>query len=745
MNENKQNLASNEANKQNEPASGGQNNTNNNKEPFIPHRVEGNEANQPKGQRQSGPGPRQPDHYQQQGPRQEGSGNNSQNRPPNEPPRSGAGEVSAEAESSSSGFIPGASSRGLARQNKNQNQRFQKPRLQAANHFKNRNGQRPFRPIPNVSAPQPTPNESMNQSVATNSLPKTDNFLEKVKSFNPFGGKRPKDQNQKVMRFIPLGGNGQVTKNLFVYEYGEDIVIVDCGMGFPDDTMPGVDYIIPDISYLRDKKKKIRGVIITHGHEDHIGAIQHIVPELGCPVFATRLTAALINNKLKEYGLVGKIKINIIEANADFQLGGFKIEHFQVSHSIPDSGGYAITCGAGTFVHTGDFKMDWTPVDGKTTNVGKLAMIGSRGVTALMSDCVRSEVSGYTRSEKDIQKTFEDVMETTPGKVLITTFSSNVSRVQQALWAAEKFGRKVAVVGRSMENNMMVARDLNYVDIPKGIIVRSNQINRIPNNKLTLIISGAMGQTESALTRAANNEHRFVTLKKGDAAIFSSDPIPGSFDRVFDLIDKLSKLDVKVHYSTVTSNLHVSGHASSHELMIMMSLVNPKFYVPVSGDYRQMVEYARIASERGANASNTFLLAEGDVLEFSDGKATPNGHIETSNIIVDGLGVGDVGSVVLKDRRTLAEEGILVVIVTIDKQKGQLIGEPDVVSRGFVYMKEAGQIIYKSKEKVKQILSGDIRNKDKHYLREKISVELERYLYESIERRPMVLPVIIES
>lgn len=623
-------------------------------------------------------------------------------------------------------------------QNKNRNFRRpeRKPRA-----FVNLNRSQPEAKPELVQAPQQF--EVTSTSIQSNE--QKENLIDRVKNFNPFRERQVQKSGRKVFRFIPLGGNGQVTKNLFVYEYGDDIVLVDCGMGFPDETMPGVDYLIPDISYLRDKKKKIRGLVITHGHEDHIGAIVHIVPELEIPVYATRLTAALISVKLKEYGLLNKIKINVIEAGADFNLGSFKIEHFQVSHSIPDSGGYALTAGGMTFVHTGDFKFDWTPVDGKTTDVGKLAMIGNRGVTALMSDCVRSEVSGYTRSEKDIQKTFEDVMEVTNGKVLVTTFSSNVSRVQQALYASEKFGRKVAVVGRSMENNMMVARDLNYIDIPKGILIKTNMINKTPPNKLTLIISGAMGQRESALMRAANNEHRFVTLKKGDAVVFSSDPIPGSFDRVFDLIDKLSKLDVNVHYSTITSNLHVSGHAASSELMLMMSLVKPKFYVPVSGDYRQMVEYGRIAKARGANDANTFLLAEGDILEFSDGRAAPAGHVETSNIIVDGLGVGDVGNVVLKDRRVLAEEGILVVIVSIDKKTGTVVGEPDIVSRGFVYMKEAGPIIYKAKDVVKRILSGDLRNKDKHYLRDKISVDLERYLYESTERRPMVLPVIIEA
>ena len=554
---------------------------------------------------------------------------------------------------------------------------------------------------------------------------------------------RFEEKSKNKLRFIPLGGNGQVTKNMFVYEYGEDIIIVDCGMGFPSEIMYGVDMVIPDISYLRDKRHKIRAIFITHGHEDHIGALPYLIDQLSAPIYATKLTIGLIKVRLREQNKLNITKFNQIEPKKQYQVGKFLIEPFQVSHSIPDSVGYAINTPLGTTIHTGDYKFDQTPVDGRTTDVARLTEHGKKGVLALMSDCLRSEKPGSTLSEVAIQESFEDVMRKTQGRILITTFASNISRIQQAVNASVKFGKRVALVGRSMEQNAQTARELGYLNIPKDILVEVEEIDKVPDKNITIIIAGSQGQPGSALNRVANSDHQWIYIKPGDQIIFSADPIPGNQDAVYEMIDNLSQLGANVYYSDITSDFHVSGHGAQEELKLMISLTKPKYIVPISAMHRQMRQYALLAQREGVPSQNIFLVDEGGVVEFDQGAhARVAGEIETTNVFVDGIGVGDGGAIGLRDRKVLAEEGIVVIVITVDKSKNRLIGDPDIVSRGFVYMKESGGLIKEAQEVVKRALEN---GKIKNWLavREKITSDVERHLYKKTARRPMVLPVIV--
>jgi len=552
------------------------------------------------------------------------------------------------------------------------------------------------------------------------------------------------DYGKGKLRFIPLGGNGQVTKNMFVYEYGNDIILIDCGMGFPSEMLYGVDMVIPDISYLTDKRQKIRALLITHGHEDHIGAIPYIIDKISVPIYATKLTIGLIKARLKEANKLNFANFIQVEPGNRYQIGAFSVEPFQVSHSIPDSVGYYLSTPLGSFVHTGDYKFDWSPIDGRTTDVERLTEYGKRGVLALMSDCLRSEKPGTTLSEANIGKNFEEAMMETSGRVLITTFASNVSRIQQGIDASLKNNRKVAIAGRSMEQNVQVAVDLGYLKIPKDILVRLNQIENIPDRNLTLIVAGSQGQPGSTLSRVAGSEHKFITIKKGDLIIFSADPIPGNQDSVYEMIDSLSKLGAEIKYSDITSDFHVSGHAAQSELMLMLSLVRPKYLVPISGMHRQMQQYALLARGNGIPSQNIFVIDEGGVIEFDEHGARTCGEIETTNVFVDGIGVGDVGSIVLRDRKTLAEEGIVVVIITIHKKNSQLLEEPEIVSRGFVYMRESEDLMREAVKVVKKSLGNNERIKNWMIIRERVTEDLEKFLFQKTARRPMVLPVIID-
>ena len=557
---------------------------------------------------------------------------------------------------------------------------------------------------------------------------------------------RQQDIKMPRLKFIPLGGNGLVTKNMFVYEYGNDIIIVDCGMGFPSETMYGVDMVIPDISYLRDKKHKIRAILITHGHEDHIGALPFIVQELSAPIYATRLTVGLITVRLKEQNALRFAHLNTIDPDKNVQLtfGNFIVEPFRVTHSIPDSVGFSISTPIGTTVHTGDFKLDSSPLDGKKTDFNKLNRIANKGVLALMSDCLRSEKPGSTLSEATIQEKFDKAFETAPGRILITTFSSNISRIQQAINASIKFHRKVAVVGRAMENNVLTASRLGYLSVPKEVLIKNQDIGKYPNRLLTLIVSGSQGQPGSALSRIANADHSHISIQHNDQVIFSADPIPGNQDAVYETIDGLTRLGASITYSDITSDFHVSGHGAQEELLRMISLVKPRYLVPISGMYRQMRQYANIAASAGFSPGNIIIADEGDIVEFDKQNGRLKGKIDTTNIFVDGLGVGDVGSIVLRDRKVMAEEGIVVVVVTVSKRQGRLLDEPEIISRGFVYMKESADLIKEAAKMVVDSIGPDRRVKNWLAVKEKITSDLEKFLFKKTQRRPMVLPVIID-
>ena len=558
-----------------------------------------------------------------------------------------------------------------------------------------------------------------------------------------------KQENQKTqegpkLRFIPLGGNGQVTKNMFVYEYGEDIILVDCGMGFPSEMLYGVDMVIPDISYLADKRSKVKGFFITHGHEDHIGALPYIIDKISAPIYATKLPIGLIKARLEEAGKLSNVNFVQVDPGKKYQVGVFTVEAIRVSHSIPDSVAYAIKTPLGTTIHTGDYKFDPHPVDGRTTDTERLAEYGRSGVLALMSDCLRSEKPGMTLSESTIVQRFDEAMNEAVGRVIITTFASNISRIQQAIDVSLKHNRKVAIVGRSMDQNMQVANQLGYLKIPKDILVAPNKIQKIPDKNLTIIAAGSQGQPGSALSRIASGEHKYIYIKNGDMIIFSADPIPGNQDAVYEMIDNLSRLGAVVKYSDITSDFHVSGHGAQSELLMMLSLTKPKYLVPISAMHRQMKQFSQLAQNAGVAAANTFVVDEGGVIEFDRSGARIAGQIETTNVFVDGIGVGDVGAIVLRDRKTLAEEGIVVVIITIHKRSSELIGEPEIISRGFVYMRESAGLIRESQGVVRKTLKANGKVRNWLSVKEKITSELEKFLFKKTARRPMVLPVIVD-
>lgn len=556
---------------------------------------------------------------------------------------------------------------------------------------------------------------------------------------------QPKTQSRfQSLKLTPLGGVGDVTKNMYVYEYGNDIIIVDCGVGFPDEAMLGIDLVIPDITYLRDKKHKIRGILITHAHDDHIGGLPYIWPELNCPIYTQRLTSGLIKAKFIEHSLP-KDKIITVDLNSQLNLGVFKVSFYQVSHSIPDSTGIVLETPVGRIIHQADFKMDWTPVSGQITEVGKVALMGEKGVLLMLIDALRSEKPGYNLSESTIKPTFEKVVKETKGKVLITMTSSNLTRVQQAMDVAYENGKKVALVGRSMETNFQVARDLGYLQVTSGLVIASDEIKRFADNKLLIIIAGAQGQSGSALSRAANNDHKFVVLKKGDSVVFSADPIPSTESAQHALIDKLTKLDVNVYYSAITEAVHVSGHAASEELKLMINLARPKYLMPIGATFRQMKVFAKLAYDLGYAEDQVLLVEDGVVLEAQANKVQVDGRVETKNIYVDGLGVGDVGNVVLRDRQVMAEEGVVMVVVQVDTQSGALSGEIDIISRGFVFEKESKELLLRAKNVVQATLANQHSGiLDWRFTRRHIEGELEKFLYEETQRRPLILPIIVE-
>src|SRR3989344_1231090 len=564
-----------------------------------------------------------------------------------------------------------------------------------------------------------------------------------MKSFKPkfeFSSK-----SGKTLKIIPLGGVGDVTKNMYAYEYGDDILIIDCGVSFPDTEMRGVDLVIPDINYLRDKKSKVRAILITHGHDDHYGALPYIWPELNVPIYSQKLTCGLIGRKFEEHKL-DKRQIKELKITDTLTLGVFKVSFYQVSHSVPDSTGIVLETPVGVIIHQSDFKIDWTPVNGQKTDVGRVAELGNKGVLLMTIDCLRSDRQGYTVSEKNIEPEFEKIAEETQGKLIMTLITSNITRIQQALNVAVKTGRKVCFVGRSMENNFQVARDLGYVEVPPGVVIPQEELKRFAPNKLVVIISGAFGQPGSALSRAANGEHKFVQIQKNDTVIVSADPMPSAEDAQSVLIDNLSRFGCRVYYSSADSKLHVSGHAAAEEIKLMINLAKPKFLMPIGGGFKQIRAFGLLAADLGYSENQVLMLTEVSPVEITPERMRILPPIPSQNIYVDGLGVGDVGSIVLRDRQHMSEEGIVVVVVTIDSKDGKLSGDPDLISRGFVFGDEANDLLDAAKEIVKSLfIDHHGGHLDMRYARNEIENHLQRFFYEETKRRPLILTVVVEA
>ncbi len=549
---------------------------------------------------------------------------------------------------------------------------------------------------------------------------------------------------QQLLKIIPLGGMGDVTKNMYVYEYADNILVVDCGIGFPGVEMYGIDLVIPDITYLRERKHMIRGIILTHGHEDHIGALPYVLPEIKTRVFATKLTAALVETKIKEFEIDQKIEL--IDEQTVLRLGPFTIEPVHVTHSIPDAVNYLIKTPVGTVYHGSDFKFDWTPIDGKATSVNKIARAGEEGIVCLLSDCVRVEKEGYTLSERVIEETLEKEISSCGGKFIVTTQSSNISRLQQAINVGLRHNRKIVLLGRSIDQAVEVAKKLNYIKVPDHALVSDRHASKVPPKNLLLLVAGSQGQVDSALSRVARGDHKFIKIAKGDTVVFSSDPIPGNENAVYTLIDELTWLGARTVYTDILEDLHVSGHGSEQDLRLMIALTKPKHLIPIGGTFRHMRHYANLALDMGYKEEQVKLLENGQVLAIDhQGNTHMAGRVEVKNIFVDGLGVGDVGHVVLRDRQQMAADGIVVIIVSVSVNTGELVGEPDVISRGFVFMKEAEGLINRAKQVVKKQFQRRPQHVvDWQFIKKQLAGSLEEFFYRETHRRPMVLPVIVE-
>lgn len=573
----------------------------------------------------------------------------------------------------------------------------------------------------------------------------------KAKKFFPtpiFEGKS--DSGKDSLRLIPLGGSGNVTKNMYVYEYRydgkvRDILLVDCGVGFPEPEMYGVDLIIPDVRYLADKKDKIRGLVFTHGHDDHIGGIPYIYPRLGkIPMWGTRLTAALTNIKLSEVRI--KARVSPVGFDQVLKVGPFKVAFVRVTHSVPDAANLIIETPVGTFYHASDFKFDMTPLDGKLTELDKINRVGRGKVLCLLTDSLGSERRGFTPSEQIIGETIRKELTLSSGKFLFTTQSSNLSRIQLAIEIALAHGRKIVFLGRSIDQNVEAALKLGYMKFPREAVIRERDLRRLPKLQQFLIVAGAQGQPGSALSRIANDNHQFVQLSEGDTVVFSADPIPGNENAVNNLIDQLYRHGVRVSYPEIMEDLHVSGHGSQGDLMLMLSSLGPQYILPIGGTYRHLMQYRRLAQELGYDKRQILIPEEGQILEFRPGQNPRIAEtLELENIMVDGLGVGDVGEVVMRDRRTLAREGIVVVVVPIEESTGRVTGEPDIITRGFVYVRHSEQLVSQAKKVVIQSLrlkKGRII--DWQFVRRQISGNLEEFLARETGRHPLIVPVIIE-
>ena len=547
------------------------------------------------------------------------------------------------------------------------------------------------------------------------------------------------------LKIIPLGGLGEIGKNLTVYEYGQDIVVVDCGLGFPDEELYGIDVVIPDITYLKQNKDKIRGIVITHGHEDHIGALPYVMRELDVPIYATSLTAGIIELKLEEFDLLYNTQIFTKKAGDRFKLGCFEVEFIHVNHSIADSVALAIKTPIGTVIHTGDFKIDVTPIQGEMIDLARLGQLGKQGVLALLSDSTNVERPGHTESERKVAEKFDELFKGCEKRIIVTTFASNVQRIQQIVNVAAKYKRKVAVTGRSMENMIKVAIELGYMDIPDGVLVDLNQIKGQPKDRTVIISTGSQGESMSALYRMAFSEHKQINIDAGDRIIISASAIPGNENTISKVIDELFHKGAEVIYDRHT-DLHVSGHASQEEQKMMLALTKPKFFIPVHGEYRMLCKHAELGRMMGVAPNNIVIAENGRVIELSRKSVKAEDSVPAGRVFVDGTGVGDVGSVVLRDRKHLAQDGMIVVVLALSGEDASLLAPPEIVTRGFIYEKESDGLMDEMRRVINESLAScrHQRINDWAGIKNKVRTNLTGYLYKATKRSPMILPVITE-
>lgn len=546
---------------------------------------------------------------------------------------------------------------------------------------------------------------------------------------------------KEPLRIVPLSGVGEVGKNMTIIEYGDDAIAIDCGLMFPEHDMLGIDLVIPDTTYLLDNPGLLKAIFLTHGHEDHIGALPYILPEMPVPLYATRLTQGLIEVKLKEAKLLEKIEINTITTDSVIEIGPFTIEPFHVCHSIPDAVGYAIYTPQGLVIHTGEYKFDYTPADGREPDLDRLRAYGDEGVLALLSDSTNAERPGHTPSEKTVSEAFEEIFDQATGRIIVATFASNISRVQQVINIAMAHNRKLAVVGRSMVDNVKMALNLGYLTAPEDMIIHIDDLEDYPDRQIAVVCTGTQGEPTSALVRMANQEHRQVRLREGDTIILSATAIPGNEELVHRTINNLFRLGADVIYQSLKP-VHVSGHASQEEQKLMLELTRPQYFIPIQGEFRMLVLHARLGEEVGIAPDNIFVIENGQVIEFDEEGAFPAEVVPNGLIMVDGLGIGDVGKVVLRDRHLLAKDGFVVVVVAIDERTGDLVEGPDIISRGFVYVRNSEELLEEAKERVIDLVDSGKMHRDTAAT--VIKDNISQFLYQRTRRNPMIFPVVLE-
>ncbi|NLW91272.1 MAG: ribonuclease J [Syntrophomonadaceae bacterium] len=546
------------------------------------------------------------------------------------------------------------------------------------------------------------------------------------------------------IQIISLGGLGEIGKNMTAIRYEDNIIVIDAGLMFPEEELLGIDVVIPDITYLVENKEKVKAILLTHGHEDHVGGLPYVLREIDVPVYGSKLTLGIVEGKLKEQSIDG-VRLNVVRPREFRKIGPFDIEFFRVSHSIPDAMGIAIHTPLGIILHTGDIKLDQTPVDGEVVDFRKLAELGEKGVLVLLSDSTNADKPGFTMSEKVVGNTFDDLFGRCEGRIILTTFASNVHRIQQVISTANKYGRKVAIVGRSMVNNVKISNELGYMNIPEGILIEQEEINHYAANQIVVVTTGSQGEPMSALTRMATADHRWVGIVPGDTVIISASPVPGNEKLVAKTVDLLFRQGAEVIYEK-SMGVHVSGHASQEELKILLNLIRPRYFIPVHGEYRHLMKHAKLAESLGIPRARIFVADNGQIIEVGRKKASIAGKVASGKILVDGLGVGDVGNIVLRDRKQLSQDGIMIVVVTIQKENTEVVAGPDIVTRGFVYVRESEQLIEDAKERVREAMDICARKRITEWavIKTQIRERLGKHLFEKTGRRPMILPIIME-